>query len=260
MVNAKKRKSQRIRLDAYIISDEYPEYVLLELKHRLDHLYFSMLVLQKAGASKKTAARILAPFRKALGKLIDTISSDAKKTITKINSVKSDIIVYERHPKIRGLDIAQAEAIIRKEMSNIRDMEKIDRGFASAVSRLLGVYQGYYLGMVCQAPDPNVPPNYVDTGEFMGLVNRSAPKARRIVLVTHRQDLKPYLVALKENGFAVHTYSYAELRRIRTEEKLLVKMSRLSWLKKSAAKAGIRGKTVEHEFLRLANLFGVSRL
>jgi len=260
MVNAKKGKSQKARLEAYIISDEYPEYVLLELKRRLDHLYFSMLVLQKAGADKKKAARILAPFRKALGKLIDTISADAKKTISKINGSKPDIIVYERHPKIRGLDLAQAESIIRKEMANIAEMEKIDSRFASSVSRLLGVYQGYYLGMVSQAPDPKVTPNYVDTDEFMELVNCSAPKARRIVLVTHRQDLRPYLVALRENGFSVRTYSFAELKRIRAEEKMLVKMSRLSWLKKSAVKAGVKGKTVECEFLRLARLFGVSRL
>jgi hypothetical protein len=257
MVNAKKGKS---RLNAYIISDEYPEYVLLEIKRRLDHLYFSMLVLQKAGASKKTAASILAPFRKVLGTLLDTISYDAKKTISKINSLKPDVIVYERHPKIRGLDLAQAESIIRKEMSNITEMEKIDGKFAKSVSRLLGIYQGYYLGMVSQAPDPKVAPNYVDTDEFMELVNCSAPKAKRIVLVTHRQDLSKYIAALKANSFAVRTYSFAELKRILAEEKMLMKMSRLSWLKKSAIKAGVKGKTVEGEFLRLAKLFGVSRL
>ncbi len=260
MVNVKGGKKQQARLEAHIIGDEYPEYVLLELKRRLDYLHFSMLVLQKAGADKKTAARILAPLRKSLGKLLGIISRDAEKTISRINSIRPGIIVYERHPRIMGLDLARAEDIIRKEMPNIVEMKRIDAQFAGSVSRLLGIYQGYYLGMVSQAPSDTAPPKGASTGEFIRMVKESAPKARRIVLVTGRKNLCRHLGALRKEGFAVRTYCFADLARIRTEEKRLLKMSRLSWLKKSAAKRGFDRTKVETEFLRLANLFGVSRL
>jgi len=260
MVNAKGGKKQQARLEAHIIGDEYPEYVLLELRRRLDYLHFSMLVLQKAGADKKAAARTLSPLRRSLGKLLGIISGDAEKTISRINSIRPGIIVCERHPGIMGLGLARAEDIIRKEMPNIAEMEKIDAKFASSVSRLLGIYQGYYLGMVSQAPNDAAPAKGASTGEFLSMVRGSAPKARKIVLVTGQKNLRRHLGALRKEGFAVRTYCFADLAKIRKEEAKLKKMSRLSWLKKSAAKAGLDRKQVEAEFLRLANLFGVSRL